>query len=36
MALERFAHAVYSTAPWIAAADTMKRPLCIDQVELEA
>ena len=36
MAIDRFAHAVYSTAPWIAASDRIKRPLCIDEVELEA
>ncbi|MCX6587086.1 MAG: hypothetical protein NTX13_10975 [Acidobacteria bacterium] len=36
MALERFTHAVYSTAPWVNATDNMKRPACIDDVELEA
>jgi hypothetical protein len=36
MALERFSHVAYSTAPWVLTTDTMKRPKCIESVELEA
>lgn len=36
MALERFTAVVYSTSPWVNATESMKRPACIDDVELEA
>jgi hypothetical protein len=35
LAMEKFSQAELSSAPWRTSSDTLRRPTCIDHIELE-